>query len=308
MKQVSPRTLTILYLAALLLVAGLATLSHFSLVQELRLSERSAALIELSGRQRMLSQRIAGMAAEYRLGIPGARESLLGATAAFEQNHRDLVAETRALPSDQAARQILLQLYLDGPASIQQRSQSFLSTARQLANTPPTNPSAQGLSTQLFLQARSPLLDKLDRAVSFQQQQSEANLRSFQRDQNLILGVILATLALEAFFIFRPMVQHITIYSSTLVSIASTDSLTGLPNRRAFIDSGNQELMRAHRYQRPISLLMLDVDHFKSVNDTHGHAVGDQVLKSSRRNSHPGPAFHGYPGPHRRRGGRRPAS
>lgn len=60
--------------------------------------------------------------------------------------------------------------------------------------------------------------------------------------------------------------------------LATTDPLTGVANRRRFMEAAERELMRARRYGRPLSLLMLDVDHFKSINDGYGHAVGDDVL------------------------------
>lgn len=60
---------------------------------------------------------------------------------------------------------------------------------------------------------------------------------------------------------------------------AQTDFLTGLFNRRRFVESAESELDRATRFQRPLSLLMFDIDHFKSINDTWGHAIGDVVLQ-----------------------------
>lgn len=60
--------------------------------------------------------------------------------------------------------------------------------------------------------------------------------------------------------------------------LAATDTLTGLMNRRAFSEAVLREIATADRYEFPISLLMLDVDHFKKVNDTYGHAAGDAVL------------------------------
>jgi diguanylate cyclase (GGDEF)-like protein len=61
--------------------------------------------------------------------------------------------------------------------------------------------------------------------------------------------------------------------------LAVTDELTGLYNRRAFDDMGDKEVERARRYQRPLSLILFDIDHFKDVNDSYGHPVGDHVLQ-----------------------------
>ena len=68
-----------------------------------------------------------------------------------------------------------------------------------------------------------------------------------------------------------------------LERVARTDPLTGLPNRRAFDEHLRWLVAQAHRSQRPAALLLLDVDHFKKVNDRYGHAVGDQVLRALAR-------------------------
>lgn len=62
--------------------------------------------------------------------------------------------------------------------------------------------------------------------------------------------------------------------------LANTDVLTFLPNRRKIIASLQEEVIRSDRYGTPLSISILDLDHFKKVNDTYGHTTGDEVLRS----------------------------
>lgn len=64
-----------------------------------------------------------------------------------------------------------------------------------------------------------------------------------------------------------------------LAKLAATDSLTSLPNRRFFLEFANREVRRAQQFGVPASVVMIDIDHFKSINDTYGHATGDEVLR-----------------------------
>lgn len=64
-----------------------------------------------------------------------------------------------------------------------------------------------------------------------------------------------------------------------LQQLASTDSLTGLSNRRAFFAGMEQILALSSRHLRPVSIMLADIDHFKEVNDTYGHQAGDAVLR-----------------------------
>ena len=62
--------------------------------------------------------------------------------------------------------------------------------------------------------------------------------------------------------------------------ISNTDVLTFLPNRRKIIVDLQEEVIRAARYNTPLSISMVDIDHFKQVNDTYGHAAGDETLRA----------------------------
>jgi two-component system, cell cycle response regulator len=71
---------------------------------------------------------------------------------------------------------------------------------------------------------------------------------------------------------------HEEIYRMTIV-----DGLTGAHNKRYFLEFLEREIARCARYRRPLSLLMLDIDHFKAINDQHGHLTGDFVLRELSR-------------------------
>jgi len=98
----------------------------------------------------------------------------------------------------------------------------------------------------------------------------------------------------------RKMVQRILAMLADLTSVglnaasqvsqirdeAERDALTGLPNRRTLMKRVERESQRARSYGSSLSLAMIDVDHFKSFNDTHGHAAGDEVLRQAARLLH----------------------
>lgn len=72
--------------------------------------------------------------------------------------------------------------------------------------------------------------------------------------------------------------QQLLTSNATLERLANTDRLTGLWNRLKFEEVAQQEVGRAERYGYPLSLVFFDIDHFKEINDRHGHEIGDQVL------------------------------
>lgn len=73
--------------------------------------------------------------------------------------------------------------------------------------------------------------------------------------------------------------EKIKIAQKRAEELALKDELTGLNNRRAFFDQGHRVFKQADRYQHPVSVVMMDIDHFKNINDNHGHHVGDKVLQ-----------------------------
>jgi len=74
-------------------------------------------------------------------------------------------------------------------------------------------------------------------------------------------------------------VQEIKKENETLQIKATTDPLTTLANRARFNEFFEEQFARAYKLQRPLAILFIDIDHFKKVNDTHGHQAGDEVLR-----------------------------
>lgn len=113
--------------------------------------------------------------------------------------------------------------------------------------------------------------------------------RKIQEQQKLLIivsGVVLVFLVM-AYFLIRLNIlrkranNKLENLNSKLYELATTDSLTNIFNRRHFVESTETHLQHHLRSKSPAVMLMLDIDHFKKVNDTHGHAAGDEAIKST---------------------------
>lgn len=97
------------------------------------------------------------------------------------------------------------------------------------------------------------------------------------------VDVTIGTASLPEGMVFVGVMRDITERKQVewrLTQLATTDALTGVFNRRAFMEQGESMFALARRYEWPLSIMMVDADHFKRVNDTYGHHVGDLVLQT----------------------------
>jgi len=101
----------------------------------------------------------------------------------------------------------------------------------------------------------------------------------------LVLGLVALVLTIYGFIslMHARLEEELLRAQARLREQANTDALTGLLNRRGFTEIAGHDIRSAVRYGHKVSLIMIDLDHFKEINDTHGHTVGDEVLAAVGR-------------------------
>jgi predicted signal transduction protein with EAL and GGDEF domain len=99
----------------------------------------------------------------------------------------------------------------------------------------------------------------------------------------ILVGLILLALVLLAFALIVPLIRDLRQQHEKAEEEAITDALTGLSNHRRFRQILGKEVERAKRFDRPLSVVMLDLDDFKEINDSHGHLQGDRILREVGR-------------------------
>lgn len=116
-------------------------------------------------------------------------------------------------------------------------------------------------------------------SVTFNIQELESKLATNLAAILGLAGLTIALLVGSLVVLFRQMLARLRGAREQLLVMASTDPLTGLLNRRSILERLEEELERHRRSGEPLGCIMLDVDHFKAINDQLGHAAGDEVLR-----------------------------
>ena len=104
----------------------------------------------------------------------------------------------------------------------------------------------------------------------------------FTRERLQVLQLLTsqAAISIQNAWLYAEMEERVAERTAELEELATRDGLTGVGNRKAFDEALEQEMARVRRTAQPLSLILVDLDHFKHINDTHGHLAGDQCLKA----------------------------
>tara|TARA_R110002124_G_scaffold64985_2_gene177572 strand:+ start:376884 stop:378086 length:1203 start_codon:yes stop_codon:yes gene_type:complete len=200
--------------------------------------------------------------------------------AALATIHKSLVEKAQEKKGRSASGDVISRIYFEQPYKLDTKVSFFIMKVEDYVDAIKAGEKADpDLYNYISRQSRGALTQALSSSLIIYENAfltKVERLRMVQLAAILIIGV---TLMLEAFAIFMPLVGRVSKYAERLHEISMTDMLTGIGNRRYFVRRARQEIKRAARLEKGLCICMVDIDFFKIVNDTHGHAAGDYVLR-----------------------------
>jgi diguanylate cyclase (GGDEF)-like protein len=272
------------YVSALLIVAFLSLASYITVDRLIAQSALFTAVTNYGDRQQLLTERVTNLALDYvheynALARRGKHKQLKAAVAELETIYLTLTRgdEKQGIPA--LSSDGIDKVFFGDPHQLDLNMRLFVTHTNDLLAKPWAPDIARNTYfVNLRTNASRHLLNALEDLESEFGQEAEDAILSLRLILLAILVLTLLALIAIAVFVFRPLFARIARQQQEMISLAQTDPMTNLYNRRYFMENADAEIARHQRYGRTLSVLALDIDHFKNVNDTYGHSVGDEAI------------------------------
>ena len=279
-KQYHRIYLGVLAFIALLIAASVLAIDHIAAEESLMIE-----LDDTGSRQQLLSERIMHLTLEYaatretesRDEIKGLIERSL---QSFNKTHQLLIRGQLENGHVVEFSEKIDDIFFGPPVFLDEKARIFIFNTREVLLRDWT----PGLiSSFYFEELRHATLSDLHSSLEILGAQYSLNGRDrivrLRAIVASLLGGIIIVLFGVGFFVFKPLFQRITDQEQELKRLAYIDSLTNCHNRRSFLTNAGIEFERSRRYHHGFSILYLDIDYFKKINDSFGHTVGDLAIK-----------------------------
>lgn len=272
--------LGVLAFIALLIAASVLAIDHIAAEESLM-----TELGETGSRQQLLSERIVHLTLEYAATNDiSSRKEVVGmieqSLTSFDKTHQLLIRGELENGHVVEFSEKIDDIFFGPPIFLDEKARIFIYNTREVLLRDWT---PELISSFYFEELRSATLSDLHSNLEILGAQYSSNGRERIVRLRIIaatlLGSIIVVLFGVGFFVFRPLFQRITDQEQELKRLAFIDPLTNCHNRRSFLTRAETEFERSRRYQHSFSILYLDIDHFKIINDSFGHTVGDLAIK-----------------------------
>ncbi|MCZ6798329.1 MAG: diguanylate cyclase [Gammaproteobacteria bacterium] len=278
-----------IYLGTLVFIAALITASIIIIDYIAAEESRMIEVNDIGGRQRMLSERTVHLLLEYAVETdPAARDRIVElidlVLIPFDRTHNLLIRGQ--LPNGQMVifSDNIDDIFFDAPEYLDKKARIFIYNTREVLERgwSPTLVSNYYFK-QLRAAAKQDLHSSLQVLAAQYTENSKVRITRLRMIVAMLLGGIVVVLFGVGAFVLIPMFRRIENQERELHKQAFIDPLTNCHNRRSFLTNAATAFERSRRYNHSFALLYIDIDHFKAINDTYGHAVGDEAIKQMTR-------------------------
>ena len=277
------------YLIAILLVFLVTIIGNLLLFRSIFIQNDNAEIINIAGKQRMLLQRTAALTEiiyfeNDKTKTLQTEKLLVQSLDQMKAQHLQLSAFLRKMRESGQENLLLEALYFSQPNSLNIKILQYIDLNYQFLADGAID---DQLMKRIGLLSIDPLISNLDTAVNLYQANAEQELAYTTSILKVNTVIIILLLLGQIIFIFRPLTNQLSRQAEDLNKKASTDSLTGLLNRQAFATHFSKIIDEAHLQGNSVSLIALNLDWFKEINQAYGLMAGDAVIGAIGKRLHP---------------------